>query len=454
MIPVTLKEIATACDGMLEHADPDAVVRSVAIDSREIVPGSLFVALAGARSHGHDFVDTAVAAGAVAALVGEDFRGVAPLVRVSDQMEALAGIGADARARLNAKVIAITGSTGKTSTREFVRAACATELRTVASERNFNNEIGVPLTVLACDERTEALVCEVGSRGVGHIAALMPIVRPDVAILTNIGGAHVGMFGSVEATALAKRELVDALDDDGVAVLNADDDRVRAIAGRTRARVVLYGRSRDAEVRADDIVLDEHAHATFTLETPEGSARVALSVIGEHMVFNALAAAAAARAVGVSLQGIAAGLEAAQAPGWRMAVRHAGAITIINDAYNAAPESMIAALKALVAMGRGRTTWAVLGPMAELGPASVAEHDRVGRMAVRLGVGRLVVVGADAKATFEAARHEGMPPQELRWFATPDEALAHIKDTLEPDAVVLVKASRAAGFEHIAEALP
>lgn len=453
MIALTLKEIAAVCDAQLEGADPDAIVSSVETDSRACAPGSLFVALAGERTDGHLHADAAIAGGAIAAIVGQGFNGAAPVLRVDDPMRALTALATDVRARLTCRVIAITGSAGKTCTKDMTAAALAGERSVVATVGNHNNEIGVPLTVLAADEDTEVLVCEVGSRGRGHLAALMPIVRPDVSVVTNVGGAHVGMFGSLEETAAAKAEVIEALGPDGVAVLNADDDLVSPMALRARGSVVLFGRSARAEVRADDVALDADACASFTLRVGVESLPVHLRLPGEHMVSNALAAVAASRACGVSLEAIARGLEVASVTPGRMQVREVGGVRVIDDTYNASPDSMIAALKALVAMGRGRTTWAVVGPMAELGDETVREHDRIGRMAVRLGVARLVVIGDDAKPTFEAARHEGMPPAELAWFSTWEEAADHVRAAATDDAVILVKASRAAGLERIVAVL-
>lgn len=452
MIPFSLKEVAEATGGRLDGADPDAILTAVVHDSRAVIPGALFVAIAGDNDDGHRFVADARAAGAIASLVREDADVAGPVVRVPDTLAGLLALAVAVRARLEATTIAITGSAGKTTTRELTAAAVGTERRVTASARNFNNEIGVPLTICAADASTEVLVVEVGSRGIGHIAALVPAVRPDVAIVTNVGEAHVGMFGSVEATARAKGELVEALGPEDVAVLNADDDLVRAMAERTRARVVTFGERGD--VRPEDVTLDADARASFTIVAGSGSARVRMAIPGEHMVPNALAAAAAATAVGVSLEGAARGIAAAEGVGWRMELRDVGGLRILNDAYNASPDSMAAALKALVAMGRGRPTWAVLGHMAELGARAVEAHDRIGRLAVRLGVGHLLTVGPHARAMHEGARLEGFfGPDEALYAPTIDEAVELLEAKLEPDAVVLVKGSRAAGLERVAEAL-
>jgi UDP-N-acetylmuramoyl-tripeptide--D-alanyl-D-alanine ligase len=354
---------------------------------------------------------------------------------------------------LRVTTIAITGSSGKTGTKDLTAAACASERRTVAAAASYNNEIGVPLTIFGADEETEILVIEVGARAIGHIASLAPMIRPDVAVVTNIGPAHIGMFGSLDNTAIAKGELVESLPRDGTAVLNADDARVDVLSARTRASVVRFGRSASADVRAEDVSLDRDARASFTLLAGEERVSVTLRMPGEHMVSNALAAAAAARAAGISLRGAADGFARAEGSAWRMELHDVGGRRILNDAYNANPDSVAAALKALVAMSRGRPSWAVLGPMAELGDETTAAHDRVGRLAVRLGVTHLLTVGQDARAIHEAARLEGMFGGEAAFAATIDDAIALLRARMEPDAVVLVKASRAAGFERLARAL-
>jgi UDP-N-acetylmuramoyl-tripeptide--D-alanyl-D-alanine ligase len=279
-------------------------------------------------------------------------------------------------------------------------------------------------------------------------------VRPDVAVVLNVGAAHIGMFGSTEATAIAKRELVEGLTSSGIAVLNADDPAVDAMAGRVRGRVMRFGTAPAADVRAEGIALGDDARATFTLATANGSAEVRLPIPGEHVVSDALAAAAVGVALGIDAATLASALSRAGVSAWRMQTAEApGGWRVINDAYNANPNSVAAALKTLVAMGRGRRTWAILGPMAELGDHSTAEHDRIGRLAVRLGVGRLVAVGEETRPLYEAARHEGMTPEEATMTADAGEAIRLVLGSVAAGDVVLVKASRAAGFERIADAI-
>lgn len=455
MVPLTLKEVAEACGGRLDGADPDALVTSVVADSRAAAPGALFVALAGERTDGHAHVSDAFTRGATASLVVEG-REVAPgpLVRCADPLAGLAHVAAYGRGRLRARTIAITGSSGKTCTKDLTAAAVATTRRVAATPGNFNAEIGVPLTVLSADDDTEVLVVEVGSRGIGHIAALVAVVRPDVAVVTNVGLAHVGMFGGIRSTARAKAELVEALGPDGAAVLNADDPPVAAMAAVVRGRVLTFGMGPDADVRAHRVSLDERARATFTIEAPGEETRVSLRTPGEHMIPNALAAAAAAIAVGVPLERAGRGIAACDAPAWRMQLVDAPrGVLVINDAYNANPDSVAAALRSLVILARGRSAWAVLGHMAELGAEAEAEHDRIGRLVAQLGIYHLVTIGDEARTLHAAARSEGLRPEEAVFAPTAGDALAYLRDTLEPGAVVLVKASRAAGLERVVDGL-
>ena len=331
-------------------------------------------------------------------------------------------------------------------------------MATVAPVGSQNNEYGLPLTVLRATEETRVLVAEMGARGIGHIATLTRIAPPRVGVVLNVGTAHLGEYGSVDAIAQAKGELVEALpsaEQGGVAVLSADDPRVRAMSARTSARVVLVGVAGDAEVRAEDVRLLPGAHASFMLVTPEGTAPVDLRYVGAHQVGNALAAAAVARELGMAVTDVAAALSLAQpASRWRMeVVERADGVTIVNDAYNASPDSVRAALETLVGLAAGRRTWAVLGEMLELGDARVEQHESVGHLVARLGVDRLLVIGDGARPVADAAnryRAWAEPP-----MVVPDVAAAVelLERDLRSDDVVLVKASRSIGLEHLVEAL-
>ncbi len=455
MIPLTLKEIAEVTGGRLTDADPDAVVGGVAADSRAVRPGELFVALPGSRTDGSLFAAAAAQAGAAATLAQEGTVLAGPRVEVADPLAALAALGTAVRDRSAATVVAITGSNGKTTTKDLLAAALATRLATVANQASFNNEVGLPLTLARIDPGTQAVVVEMGARGPGHIAALARLARPSVGVVLNVGESHLGMFGSREAIAKAKGELVESLPPDGTAVLNADDPQVAAMADRTVARVVSFGQGPAAEVRAEGVNLGGDGRAGFALATPAGTAQVTLPAPGEHLVSCALAAAAAAHVLGVGPAGVAAGLASAPLSPMRLQVRRRpDGLTVVNDAYNANPSSMVAALKTLAALGRpGGRTVAVLGEMAELGPAAAAEHDRIGRLATRLGSDRLVGVGELGRVMVNAARMEGMWPEEAEAVPGPDAALALLTPVLGPDDVVLVKASRVVALDRVADAL-
>ncbi|MDH6139143.1 MULTISPECIES: UDP-N-acetylmuramoyl-tripeptide--D-alanyl-D-alanine ligase [Kitasatospora] len=461
MIALTLAELAAVTGGELsEVADPQArVTGPVVIDSRKVETGSLFAAFRGEQVDGHDYAERAVAAGAVAVLA-ERPVGV-PAVVVPDAQRALGLIGRAVVERAKgARLVALTGSAGKTSTKDLIAQLLVRLGPTVATEGSLNNELGFPLTATRAEEDTRHLVLEMGARHKGDIAYLCELARPSIGLVLNVGSAHLGEFGSKEGIAQAKGELVESLPADGTAVLNADDPLVRAMADRTRAKVVLFGESPKADVRAQDVRLDSTGRPSFTLTTPAGSAPVRLRLYGEHHVSNALAAAAVAMELGLSVDDTAAALgEAGALSRWRMeVVDRADGVTVVNDAYNANPESMRAALRALATMGgRGperRRTWAVLGEMRELGEESLDEHDAIGRLAVRLDVTKLVAVGGREAACMElGARNEGSWGEESVLVSDADAAVELLRDQLRPGDVVLVKASRSVGLERVAEAL-
>jgi UDP-N-acetylmuramoyl-tripeptide--D-alanyl-D-alanine ligase len=450
VIPLTLAEVAAAVGGVLTDApDPAArVTGDVELDSRRIGPGGLFVALAGARVDGHEHAAGAVRAGAVGVLAARPV-GV-PAVVVPDVPEALASLAHAVLDRLPAvTVVGVTGSSGKTSTKDLLAQLLAELGPTVAPPGSFNNELGHPYTVLRSTVDTRYLVLEKSSRGIGHIAWLTRVARPRIGVVLNVGSAHLGEFGSRENIALAKSELVQALPADGLAVLNADDPLVLGMASRTAARVVTVGSSPAADVRAVGVSLDPLGRPSYELVTAAGSVPVTLAVHGAHQVGNSLAAAAVALELGLPLAGVAAALGRARALSrWRMEVtERADGVLVVNDAYNANPESMAAALRALVTMARGRRSWAVLGAMGELGGSADAEHRRVGALAAELGVDRVVVVGPDAAPIHTAAGAESLQVPGV------DEAITLLRAELRPEDVVLVKASRAAGLERVALAL-
>ncbi|MEJ5944483.1 UDP-N-acetylmuramoyl-tripeptide--D-alanyl-D-alanine ligase [Pseudokineococcus basanitobsidens] len=487
MIPLAPARLAEVVGGALRvpagaAADDLPVVDApAATDSRAVVPGGLYVARVGEHADGHDFVPAAAAAGAAASLVArpvlaEDGGPVGVQVVVDDvqaAFEALARHHVDALRARGALVVGVTGSAGKTTTKDLLAVLLAEVGPTTATPMSYNGEVGLPLTVLAADEGTRCLVLEMGARGAGHIAALCRVAPPDVAVVLNVGSAHVGEFGSVDAVEAAKGELPEAVGPGGVVVLNADDERVARMAGRTSGTVLpvrAAGSGAGAVVWAQDVDLDAGGRASFRLRSrlspsaaDEGDvpeARVTLRLVGEHHVANAVAAAAVALHAGVPLGRVAEVLSTAgPASRYRMEVtERADGVTVVNDAYNANPESVRAALKALVAMRRGpdgreRRTWAVLGEMLELGATSTDEHDLVGRLAVRLNVSRLVAVGPGARAVHSGAQHEGSWGQEAAHVADAAAALALLRAELLPGDVVLVKSSNAAGLRALGEQL-
>jgi UDP-N-acetylmuramoyl-tripeptide--D-alanyl-D-alanine ligase len=456
VIPLTLAEIAEATGGTV-HGDPALTVTAPAfVDSRLAEPGGLFVAVPGEHVDGHDYAADAIAAGAAAVLGSRSLD--VPTVVVPDPVEALGRLAGHVVRRLSrTRVIALTGSQGKTSTKDLIAQLLARTGPTVATEGSFNNEIGLPLTVLRADARTENLVLEMGARGIGHIGLLCRIAPPRIALVLNVGKAHLGEFGSQEAIARAKGEIVEALPEDGTALLNADDPLVAAMAGRTGAAVRTFGESPSADVRLSGLSLDDLGRPSFALAADHETAHVALPLVGEHQAQNAVAAAAVALACGMRLADVAAGLaEVRPVSRWRMEVHErADGVTVINDAYNANPDSMRAALKALAAIGRSRggRTVAVLGEMRELGATTLEEHDAVGRLAVRLDIARLLVVGEPARPMHLGASLEGSWGEESAFVPDQDAALAWLHENLVPGDVVLFKASRAAALEKLAEAV-
>lgn len=453
MIALTLGELAQVTGGTV-HGDPAVVVDGpVVTDAREAAAGSLYVARVGEHADGHAYVPQAAERGASAALTTRPVDGL-PCVVVEDTQAAFVALSRALVDRLpQLHVVGITGSSGKTSTKDLLGAVLAGDGETVAPQGSYNSEVGVPLTVCRVTERTRHLVVEMGARGAGHIAYLTTIAPPQVGVVLNVGHAHVGEFGSVDHVAVAKSELVAALPADGVAVLNADDHRVRAMAEVTPARVVLVGEAQDAEVRATDVVLDEAGRPRFTVTAPFGTAQVALPLVGRHHVGNALAVIAAAHACGLALDDVVATLaQARPASRWRMEVtERPDGVRVVNDAYNANPDSMEAALRALAAMScRGRRV-AVLGSMLELGEESPALHRGVGELAGALGVDLLLAVGDLARDIADGARDSGVTTVET--VADVDAAQTLLHERLAPGDVVLLKSSRDAGLRWLGDRL-
>ena len=447
-----LSQIAEEIRGRL--LGEGATVSSVAIDSRMATTGSLFFAIVGEHVDGHGFVEEALRRGASAAVVSHTEGIAGPVILVADTIEALTALAAFDRRTSDAKVVGITGSAGKTTTKDLAAAVLRSRFEVQASPGSYNNEIGLPLTLLGGGPGTEVVVCEMGSRGIGHIADLCRVASPDVGIVTNVGVAHMELFGSLENVIDAKAELVESLAPNGTAIISADDPVVRTFAGRTQARVITYGRSRDADVRAESLELSEGGFARFDIVCERDRAATELLIPGEHMVSNALAAAAAGVAFRIPLAEAAEALRKAQISSWRMETFvNANGVVVVNDAYNANPMSMAAALKTARWIARGSRMAAVLGTMAELGPVSNAEHERIGELAARLGVERVILVGEEAEAIAAAAIREGVEPENVALYQDPDEALGDVMSWAESGDVVLFKASRVVGLEKLAEAM-
>jgi len=455
VIPLPLATIAEITGAGLDAGtDPGAVADSVVIDSRKARPGSLFAALPGEHVDGHDYAAAAIGAGAPAVLASRPV-GVPALI-TPDVPGALAALARAAAAALPGLTIAgITGSVGKTTTKDLAAQLVERLGPTVAPQGSYNNEIGHPLTVLQATADTRYLVLELSARKAGDIAWLCRIAPPRLGAVLCVGHAHTGEFGGLAEVARAKGELPAALPADGVALLNADDPRVLAMAERTAARVVTFGLRPGAVVRAEGVTLGGDGRASFTLVTPAGSAPVRLRLLGAHNVVNALAAAALAGELGMPVPDVAEGLSAATPRSkWRMEVtERADGVTIINDAYNANPEAIAAALQTLAVVARGRRAFAVLGPMNELGDESRQRHEEAGALAARAGVAGLIVVGEDAAPMLTGAKAERSWRGEL--ISVPDAggAVAALGNLLAPGDVVLVKASRAVGLERVAFAL-
>jgi UDP-N-acetylmuramoyl-tripeptide--D-alanyl-D-alanine ligase len=414
---------------------PDVELNGAGFDSRSLRPGDLFVPVVAARD-GHDFIADAVAAGAAAYLTSRSAESLAaPGIEVADTVDALMALAGWARARVTVPVVGITGSVGKTSTKDLVAAALRSKLRVAANERSFNNEQGLPVTILGASDDTEAFVLEMGMRGIGEIARLCAVARPDVGVVTAVAAAHTERVGGIKGVARAKAELIDALSDSGTAILNADDALVRAMGGRTSATVVTFGHAPAADVRVEGLELDGLARPTFVARTPWGAVTVTLAVSGAHMAANAAAALAVAGVLGVEVGDAADALGAAHLSPMRMQVvpTAAGGV-VINDAYNANPTSMRAALDALQGVDAQRRI-AVVGLMAELDDPDAA-HREVAVYARALGI-ELIAVGTD---------RYGSEPLD------PDDVAA-VVGPVDSGTAVLVKASRAAGLEAVAAAL-
>lgn len=463
MIDLTLAEISEIVSGRLvlgqSSGSAETVVSGDAqTDSREIQPGEIFFAKRGDETDGHLFARAAVDQGA-ALIIGErecDDR--VPQIIVEDTVLALGklaqGVVDRVRSRGALQIVGITGSNGKTTTKNLLAAMTGTIGETVSPIKSFNNEVGAPLTMLRITESTQFLIAEMGASGKGHIARLVEMAHPDIGVVLTVGLAHAGEFGGIEATFRAKSEMVTQLTPENVAILNREDPRVAKMAELTQARVLWFGLTSESHVWASDV--DASLTGTrFTLHIGEEEREVRFPVLGEHHVMNALAAAAAASQLGVTIDQICETLQqVTRAERWRMELVASSPVTVINDAYNASPDSMAAALKTLAQVApRDGRTFAVLGEMSELGEYSGEEHDRIGLLAVRLNISRIVVVGEGARRLHISSINEGSWDGESVYFVTQEEALTYLTAELRPGDSVLVKSSNSAGLRHLGDAL-
>jgi UDP-N-acetylmuramoyl-tripeptide--D-alanyl-D-alanine ligase len=449
MIPLTASEIADIVKGQL-HGEPHVVVNMPAVfDSREAKQGSLFLALVGDNQDGHDYVDAALGNGAVLTFSTRTVKG--NHVVVSDVIEAVSLLAHYVRSQLSAmKVIGITGSQGKTSTKDLLRSICATSGKTVAPLASYNNELGVPLTLLQCDEKTQYCIIEMGARHKGDIARLCSVVKPDIGVVLRVGNAHIGEFGSQEAIAQTKSELIQSLAADGIAILGSYDKFTIAMKSLHKGKTLTFGENQGDDVRAADIEIRE-GRAHFDLVTPQGRDAVGLRLIGAHHVSNALAAAAVATALGIAIEVIAGALSTAEiASKWRMELHELEGLMLINDSYNANPESMAAALRTLLlfAQERGGESWAFIGKMHELGESSATHHLDIGTLAQEIGIDHCVAIATPEYAPVSG----GSASMTFHNLGTIDEAIEFSSHINKGD-VVLVKASRAEHFELLSDGI-
>jgi len=460
MINLKLGELAKILNGTL-LGDPNAeITGAVETDSKLISAGGLFFARPGEVTDGHKFVGDALAKGAIAAVVQQELAEPINQIIVENSEEALGVLAkwlvGELKAKGKLKVVGITGSNGKTTTKNMLREILSRSGSTIAPIESFNNRVGAPISILRADSQTQFLVVEMGAEGIGSIEYLAKMADPDIGIILKVGLAHVGEFGSIDVTAKIKSELASSLGPNAKVILNADDSYVRDMQKVTKAALSWFGTSEEASYRASNVATLVDG-TSYTMHWPDGDEQtIRLNILGDVHIMNALAASCAAHLLGVSKQVISETLSSMQlAERWRMQrVVRADGVTIINDAYNASPDSMKAALQTLAQLGRfGSRTIAVLGHMAELGELSVAEHDSVGRLVVRLNIDQLVVVGDLAKVIHMGASQEGSWDGESKFFPSIDEALDYLRGILSQGDTVLVKSSKSANLRVLGDKL-
>ena len=448
MIKLTLNQIAQIVGGEVRNTDGlQTTSASPVINSNQATSKTFFAAFVGANVDGHEYIAEAISNGAQFALVSKDCT--APAIKVNDVRKALRDLAIYVRNQLvNLQVIGITGSQGKTTTKDLLRHILSVSGETIAPEESLNNELGVPLLILRCSETTKFCIVEMGARHLGDISYLAEIAKPHVGVVLTVGTAHLGEFGSREIIAKAKSELITSLTAGGTAILGTYDEFTPNMVVPSGVKRILFGEKSKCEIRAADVEVRE-GRAHFDLVTPDGRAAVGLQLLGMHQISNALAAAAAATALKIPIETISAALSTAEVSSkWRMEISQIGEITLINDSYNANPESVAAALRtlALISQESGGVSWAILGKMQELGESSAAEHAAIGRLVCEIGIDNLVVVGIkDYLADLDGA-------SAVHYFDTKADAMA-IVEHFAPGDVVLVKASRSGEFNLLVDSI-
>ena len=453
MIKLTLNQIAQIVGGEVLNTDGLQTTSAFpVINSSQATSKTFFAAFVGANVDGHDYIQEAITNGAQFALVSKDCT--SPAIRVNDVRKALRDLAIYVRNELvNLQVIGITGSQGKTTTKDLLRHILSVSGETIAPEESLNNELGVPLLILRCSETTKFCIVEMGARHLGDISYLAEIAKPHVGVVLTVGTAHLGEFGSREIIAKAKSELITSLTAGGTAILGTYDEFTPNMVVPSGVKRILFGEKSKCEIRAADVEVRE-GRAHFDLVTPDGRAAVGLQLLGMHQISNALAAAAAATALKIPIETISAALSTAEVSSkWRMEISQIGEITLINDSYNANPESVAAALRtlALISQESGGVSWAILGKMQELGESSAAEHAAIGRLVCEIGIDNLVVVGIrDYLADLGSEKEEGA--SAVHYFDTKADAMA-IVEHFAPGDVVLVKASRSGEFNLLVDSI-
>lgn len=454
MVDISLQEICKAIDGHLTQEFPELRIHDISIDSRKIIPGSLFIAIQGEKFDGHDFVNAAIAAGAAAVIISREIPPVASkvaVIRVKNTLDALGQIAAFHRSQFQVPLIGITGSNGKTTTKDLVASILRHERKVIKTEANFNNEIGLPLTLFKMDQTTQVAVVEMGMRGLGQIRHLAGIARPTIGVVTNVGLTHLELLGTQENIAKAKTELVQSLPSTGLAVLNGDDPWVRRMKDHTSARTVYYGVDTSGlDYRATDI-REKNDSIQFQVCTQDETLKLTLPMPGRHNVLNALAAIAVAKELGISNSAIVRGLTEPDLTGKRLKLIRRDGYCVIDDTYNASPASVRAALDVLSGSREGNRKIAVLADMLELGPQAGEIHHQLGQYAADHGVDQLFAFGDLARRYVTGYQAAGVGTG--RHFDNKDHLIAELLNIIKPGDVILVKGSRSMKMEEVVAAL-